>query len=128
MTGAERDGALAPGDGEDSAWAGLRARWGEEQAHRALLSAVNDLPGLARLGARYREALERDPDDAAARRGRDEVLRKATVLGMASLPRTAPPPRPSPWVKRALLALLAALSLSGAAWAVLSLLRSGAAR
>ncbi len=60
--------------------------------------------------------------------GRDEVLRKATVLGLAAVPRTVPPAPVSPWVKRALVATLVVLGMGIAAWAVLALLRSGAVR
>ncbi len=69
MTDPTRDGAEAPGAGEEAAWAGLRARWGDEEAHRALLAGVNDLEGLARVGARYREVLVERPDDAAGAPG-----------------------------------------------------------
>jgi len=128
VTDATRDGAATPGAGEEAAWADLRARWGDEEAHRAFLSAVNDLDGLARAGARYRGVLARAPGDGAALRGRDEVLRKATVLGLAAVPRT-PPPRPvSPWVKRGLVAGLALLLLVAVAWTATAFLRSGAVR
>jgi hypothetical protein len=128
VTDPTRDGAEAPGAGEEAAWAGLRARWGDEEAHRALLAGVNDLEGLARVGARYREVLAASPDDAAALRGRDEVLRKATVLGLAAVPRTAPPVPMSPWVKRAVLATVAVLVLGAAAWTAMAFLRAGAIR
>jgi hypothetical protein len=121
-----RDGAEAPAAGEEAAWAGLRARWGDEEAHRALLAGVNDLEGLARIGARYREVLVERPDDALALRGRDEVLRKATVLGLAAVPRTVPARPVSPWVKRAVLATGAVLLLGAAAWTAMAFLRTGA--
>jgi len=89
---------------------------------------VNDLDGLARAGARYREALSAAPGDAAAARGRDEVLRKAAVLGLAAVPRTVPPLPATPWVKRALAAAILVLLLGAAAWTGIALLRSGAAR
>ena len=128
MTDAIGPTAAQAGPGEDEAWAELRARWADPQAHRAFLTRCGDLEALARAGARYRAVLETAPDDAIAAAGRDEVLRKATVLGLAAMPRTAVPGPVSPWVKRGLLATLAALGVGVAAWVVLGLLRSGAAR
>lgn len=116
----------APDD--DAAWAGLRARWDEPAAHRAFLVACADLEALARAGARYRTALQERPDDAIAAAGRDEVLRKATILGLAAVPRTAPPAPVSPWVKRGLLSVLAVLLLGAVTWTALAFLRSGAVR
>jgi hypothetical protein len=72
--------------------------------------------------------LASDPGDAAALRWRDEVLRKATVLGLAAVPRTAPPSPMSPWVKRGVLAGAGVLLLGLATWTALALLRSGAVR
>jgi hypothetical protein len=128
VTDEPRGGAAAPDEGEEAAWAELRARWGDEAAHRAFLSSVNDLEGLARAGARYREALAAAPGDAAATRGRDEVLRKATVLGLAAMPRTTPPPPMSPWVKRGLVAGALVLLLAAAGWTLMVFLRSGTVR
>ncbi|MEY2668658.1 MAG: hypothetical protein RJA59_1296, partial [Pseudomonadota bacterium] len=96
--------------------------------HREVLVRFGDLEALARAGARYREVLSARPDDAMAAAGRDEVLRKATVLGLAAVPRTVPPAPMSPWVKRGLVAILVVLGLGTAGWAVLALLRSGAVR
>ncbi len=125
----ETPSAAGPADpGEAQAWADLRARWDDPQAHRAFLARFGDLEALARAGARYRAVLESTPDDPMASAGRDEVLRKATVLGLAAVPRTVPPAPVSPWVKRGILATLAVLGLGLAAWAALAFLRSGAVR
>jgi hypothetical protein len=125
----ETQSPTAPaGPDDDAAWADLRARWEDPAAHRAFLSGCADLDALARAGARYRAALQEHPDDAIAAAGRDEVLRKATVLGLASVPRTAPPEPVSPWVKRGLLATLAVLLLGAAGWTAFAFLRSGAVR
>jgi hypothetical protein len=113
---------------EEAAWAGLRARWEDPLAHRDFLSRCGDLDALARAGARYRAALQERPDDPAAIAGRDEVLRKATVLGLAAVPRTEPIAPVSPWARRGLLAVLAVLLLGGAAWTAIAFLRSGAVR
>jgi hypothetical protein len=121
--------SAAPADlDEEAAWAGLRARWEDPLAHRAFLSRCGDLDALARAGARYRAALLATPDDPVAAAGRDEVLRKATVLGLASVPRTTPPAPSSPWVKWGALAALAVLLLGAAAWTAAAFLRSGAVR
>ncbi len=128
MTGENPSAAGPAHPGEAEAWADLRARWDDPLAHRAFLARLGDLEALARAGARYRAVLESTPDDPVAAAGRDEVLRKATVLGLAAVPRTAPPAPLSPWVKRGILATLAVLGLGLAAWAGLALLRSGAVR
>jgi hypothetical protein len=128
VNGDSRDGAPSPEADPDAAWAELRGRWGEEEAHRAFLSGVNDLAGLARAGARYREVLASTPGDLAALRGRDEVLRKATALGLAAVPRTTPPSRMSPWVKRGVGVAVGVLLLGAAAWTAMAFLRSGATR
>lgn len=114
--------------GEDEAWAALRARWSDPLAHREFLLHFGDLEALARVGARYRAVLAATPDDPMAAAGRDEVLRKAAILGLAAVPRTAPPAPVSPWVKRGVVATLIVLGLGVAAWVALALLRSGAVR
>jgi hypothetical protein len=102
----------APRDEEEAvAWQAVVSAWEDEAAHRAYLARFADLEGLARAGARYRAVLAERPDDPQARRFRDEIVKRATVAGLAMLPRTAPPrtrdvPR---WVKRAAIGLLASL-------------------
>lgn len=113
---------------EDGAWADLRARWGDESAHRAFLDRFGDLPGLARAGARYRAVLEADPGDAPAQRGRDEVLRRATAMALAATPRTAPRGDGRPGARRGLLLAVGVLLALAVAIAALGLLRPGAAR
>jgi hypothetical protein len=113
---------------EQAAWAELRARWEDPLAHRDFLSRCGDLDALARAGARYRAALQERPDDPIAVAGRDEVLRKATVLGLSAVPRTEPIAPVSPWVKRGLLGALAVLLLGVVAWTAIASLRSGAVR
>lgn len=109
--------------GPDAAWAELRARWDDPGAHRRFIDGHADLAALARAGARYREALAERPGDAAALRGRDEVLRRATALGLAAVPRTAPPRLERRGARRMLLALLAGLLVGGAAWTAIAALR-----
>jgi hypothetical protein len=97
-------------DDEAKAWAELAGRWEDDAAHRAFLDRFGDLEGLARAGALYRDTLVARPDDAVARRWRDEVVRRATAAGLASLPRSAPVVLQVPrWVRPLFLALLAAL-------------------
>ncbi|HET8725039.1 MAG TPA: hypothetical protein VFM53_12650 [Anaeromyxobacteraceae bacterium] len=112
---------------EEEAWAGLRARWDDEPAHRAFLDRFADLPGLARAGARYRAVLEAEPGDAPALRGRDEVLRRATAMALAAAPRPAPRPDGAPGTRRWLFLAAGALLAVLAGAAALALLRSGAA-
>lgn len=111
---------------EDEAWADLVARWSDEEAHRAFLSGLNELGALAEAGRRYRDALARQPGDPVALRWRDELVRKATVLAMSQMPRTAPPRPVPPGVRRAILALLALATLAMVVFVATRLSRLGA--
>lgn len=112
----ELDGAEA----EAAAWAELEARWADPSAHRAYLDRFADLDGLAVAGRRYRAVLQARPEDAQAAAMKAEILKRATVVGLAQLPRT-PPRAPGPWKQRALLVLAAWLALGGA-WLLWKLL------
>jgi hypothetical protein len=106
MSGAE--GLAEPGDpaGDppgEAAWAELVRRWDDPAAHRELLASCADLDALAELGRRYRAVLEERPADPVAREMKDEILRRATAVGLAQLPRTRPPAPPSGVVPRRLL-------------------------
>jgi hypothetical protein len=96
-------GAPAPAAhaAEEAAWAEVVSRWGDDEAHRGYLARFADLDGLARAGGRYRDALAARPGDAVAARWRDEVVKRATVQGLASLPRTRPPEQEFRRVRRA---------------------------
>lgn len=108
-------GAVDPAGAEAEAWARVLAGWDDDAAHRAYLARFADLEGLAVAGGRYRAVLAGRPGDAVAARYRDEVVRRATVQGLALLPRTVP--RAPGRLKRALyLAVVLALG-AAAAWA-----------
>jgi hypothetical protein len=107
--------------GEDEAWAEVLRRWPEEDAHRAFLARHGDLEALARAGGRYRAALEARPGDPVALRWRDEVLRRATALALAQLPRTRPPRAAPTGLRRALQAVLALLLAMAVVWVALRL-------
>jgi hypothetical protein len=72
---------------DDDAWAEVLARWEDETAHQAFLARAPGIDGLADAGRRYREVLAARPADAVAERWRAEVLRRATALAFAQLPR-----------------------------------------
>jgi hypothetical protein len=112
----------------EAAWAEVTARWDEEASHRAFLDRCGDLDGLAEAGRRYRTALEECPADAIALRWRDEVVKRATALAMAQLPRTAPPRRLSPGARRALLFAVAASTAAAVVWVLLRLSQAVSAR
>jgi hypothetical protein len=115
-----------PADASDAqeearAWAAVVADWNAEAAHRAYLARFGDLDGLARAGKRYRGVLMERPGDAVATRWRDEVVKRATVQGLALMPRTAPPPAFPRWVKLWLASIFASLG-AWAAWRIFDLL------
>jgi hypothetical protein len=93
---------------EPAEWAAVEARWSEPAAHRAYLARFPDLDGLTTAGRRYRDALAARPGDAVALAMKAEVLKRATVVGLSMLPRTAPPPAAGGRWKRRSLLLLAA--------------------
>ncbi len=126
------DRAPEPGDGpdagEEAAWAEIVARWDDPLAHRAFLDRCHDLDALSRAGARYRAVLARRPGDPAAAAGRDEVVRRATILGLAAMPRTSVPASAAPWVRPAVQVGVGVTLLVLAAVVVVGFLRSGVLR
>lgn len=105
---------------DDEAWAEVVRRWADDDAHRDFLSRRPDLQGLAAAGRRYKAVLDLHPADAVAQRWRDEVLRRATTLAFAQLPRTSPP-AVSPTLRRALIAGAVLLLVIAVAWVGLRL-------
>ena len=61
-------------------WRVLAERWDDWAAHDRLMTLAMGRGELAMLGRLYRLWLARAPDDAMARRGRDEVVRRATLV------------------------------------------------
>jgi hypothetical protein len=100
---------------EDAAWAEVLLAWDDEARHRAYLDRFSDLEGLAMAGRRYREVLNARPGDSVAARFRDEVLKRAMVHGLVSLPRPAPEARKPRTIFRALV-VAAAVGLGAATW------------
>ena len=116
----DADPPHAPPEDDDAAWAGVVGRWEDEAAHRDYLARHPGLEGLARAGGRYRAALEARPGDPVALRWRDEVLRRATALALAQLPRTAPPRAAvASGPRRVAVALAVLLALAVLAWLAL---------
>jgi hypothetical protein len=95
---------------EEHAWAEVVLAWDDPGAHRAYLARFGDLAGLALAGRRYRAVLIDRPDDPMAARFRDEVVKRATVQGLAQLPRTTPPTSLPRWVKFALISALSSVA------------------
>jgi hypothetical protein len=100
----------------EAAWAEVTARWDDEEAHRAFLGRFGELDGLAEAGRRYKAALDARPGDEVASRWRDEVVKRASALALAQLPRTKPPRSPSPGLRRALFLALVAASAVATGW------------
>jgi hypothetical protein len=101
---------------EAAAWAEVVARWGEPAAHKAYLDRFPDLDGLAAAGRRYRAVLEARPGDAVAVAMKAEILKRATVVGLALLPRTSPPRVPEGTWKRRIVIFIAMTVASLCAW------------
>jgi hypothetical protein len=110
---------------EEEAWAQVVSRWGDDEAHRAYLARFDDLDGLSRAGRRYREVLRERPEDAAALRWQEEIVKRATVQGLARLPRSRPPRLVRPGWRRLLVAGLMVLSLALLGWLLAEMWRVG---
>ncbi|MFO0582454.1 MAG: hypothetical protein U0229_09295 [Anaeromyxobacter sp.] len=123
-TGPSPDASDAPE--EARAWAAVLTAWEDDAAHKAYLNRFADLDGLTRAGTRYRAVLAERPADAIAARWRDEIVKRATVQGLAMLPRTAAPAALPRWVKVAAYSALASLG-AWAAWKLFDLLSRGPA-
>lgn len=119
MTDVENGGAAPAGAdaGEAEAWADVERAWLDEGRHRAYVARFQDLEGLAVAGRRYRAVLAARPRDALALTFRDEILRRATALGLAAPPRAVTVPRRATRLVRiaaiALAAVLAAIVARG---------------
>ncbi len=113
---------------EEAAWSELRSRWQDPEAHEAFLSRFADLEGLARAGAHYRDVLATSPSDEAAQKGRNEVLKRATALGLVAIPRTPAPADEPRALKWGALAVLASALLGAAGWVAWSFARLKAVR
>jgi hypothetical protein len=109
---------------EDAAWADVVARWEEEEAHRDYLGRLWDLEGLTEAGRRYKVALDSRPCDLVALRWRDEVVRRATALALAQLPRTRPPREVHPQLRRAIWVAGLMVTLGMLGWVLLRLPRA----
>jgi len=120
-------GDAAGAAAEAAAWAGVEASWGDPPAHRAYLDSFGDLEGLAAAGRRYRDVLSARPGDAVALAMKGEILKRATVLGLAMLPRTPPPRLGTGRARRIAVLVLAAWLASTLAYLVYRLFSGTAA-
>ncbi|MFP2962276.1 hypothetical protein ACLEPN_31970, partial [Myxococcus sp. 1LA] len=67
------------------AWRKVAARWEDWDAHDRVMTLAVGRGELAMVGRLYRVRLAREPEDAVARRGRDEVVRRATLVVPSSM-------------------------------------------
>jgi hypothetical protein len=104
---------------EEDAWSRVLASWDDEAGHRAYLARFTDMEGFAVAGGRYRAVLSQRPQDAMALRMRDELVKKAMVLGLATLPRTVR--REKPVAPKRLVMALALTFGSALVWAIYKL-------
>jgi len=101
----EPAGRPAAQSAEAACWAEVEARWREPAAHQAYLARFPDLDGLTNAGRRYRDVLAARPGDTVALAMKGEILKRATVVGLAMLPRSAPPAAAGKWKRVAWLLL-----------------------
>jgi hypothetical protein len=83
-----RDAAPAS---DEEAWTEVLAAWSDGAMHRRYLARFPSLEALAIPGGRYRAVLAERPGDAMAVEMQAEIVKKATALGLAALPRSRPP-------------------------------------
>ena len=105
---------LMPGQWLQDGWVALLGRWGELDQHDALIVSAlgkGEMPALGRL---YRLYLARAPEDPLARRGREEVVRRASVPGLTAAPVARTEQQPQ-WM----VALVVVMGLSAAIAAIL---------
>jgi hypothetical protein len=98
-----RTDEFRPSPAVASTWMGVQELWESKGAHDKILALASEKGELAGLGRLYRIRLARNPDDAMAKRGREEVLRLATAS--STLMPSAPPDKRAK-VKTAALGLL----------------------
>ncbi|MCP3139599.1 hypothetical protein [Pyxidicoccus xibeiensis] len=80
-----------PSEALAGAWRALAEHWDDGEAHDRLMTLAMGRGELAMVGRLYRLRLAWAPEDAMAKRGRDEVVRRATLV----VPATAEPAGPS---------------------------------
>lgn len=111
-----------------AAWAEVEAQWQDDEAHRVFLARCGDLEALAEAGRRYRAALDLRPGDAVALRWRDEIVKRATAMALAQLPRTKPPRPMSPGLRTVIIAAAVLALVSALSWLFFHFPRPGADR
>lgn len=79
-----------PSDVLAGAWRELAAHWEDAGAHERLLTLAMGRGELAMVGRLYRLRLARAPEDAVARQGRDEVVRRAAMVVPLAAERSGP--------------------------------------
>jgi hypothetical protein len=109
---AEPSPVASASPGGDDAWSEVVAHWEDDAAHEAYLDRFTDLPSLGDAGQHYREVLDARPSDETARRWRDEIVKRASVIALSQIPRTRPP-QPTPrWARAAIGAGIAGLVIA----------------
>jgi len=73
------------------AWRNLAARWEDWDAHDRVMTLAVGRGELAMAGRLYRIRLARAPHDSFALRGRDEVVRRATLVVPSAAEQTGTP-------------------------------------
>lgn len=72
-------GELNPRQEVAEQWGELLANWGDPEKHEQFLKSMTELGELVSAGRLYRLRLAINPGDVIAQRGRDEVVRLATI-------------------------------------------------
>jgi rubredoxin len=79
-----------PSQAVAEAWRELAARWEDPTAHERMVTLALSHGDLAAVGRLYRIRLARAPEDALARRGRDEVVNRAAMVVPLASERSGP--------------------------------------
>ncbi len=86
-------------DGQaETLWAEVQAAWSEPAKHDAFVTYCSQTGLLGPAGRRYREHVDRDPNDQTAKRMREKIVKMASVaFAMAARSKSPAAPTQGKW-------------------------------